>query len=342
MNNIVLSANEVDQMLKGGEVLAWASKVVKKEELNEKELAFSAYAEDLIQNMDRYGSEQAKSMFAGLIIDTIEPEVFGYPNEILREILDEGSLGEFDAVRIYNSPKNTLVAKKSAPRTGNVDRSGIDFTRGTMTQEHLQIEFDLKLSDLRRNGAFQLATYMMFALEEFNKAKFLALFEMIDDLLATGSHSISAASAKVTESSIEELTAKVDDNCFDGTGLIIGLSNNMRDASRAIGSKEGYEVSSSKMKDQLNEVGILPVHNNCKFVSIKAGKKTGDGKHIFPEKTVLGIGGKVGKMYSIGAMRSYTTTDSNNETIHVKLTGVEFGLFIDDSKLDKIWKITLQ
>jgi hypothetical protein len=36
----------------------------------------------------------------------------------------------------------------------------------------LQIETELKMSDLRRDGALGVATLAMFAIEEFNRTKF--------------------------------------------------------------------------------------------------------------------------------------------------------------------------
>ena len=63
------------------------------------------------------------------------------------------SHGEFDKVEVRGSYKNTLVAHESAARTGNVDKSYIDFTVGNVVEKHLQIETEIPMSNLRRDGA---------------------------------------------------------------------------------------------------------------------------------------------------------------------------------------------
>lgn len=335
MNNIELSESRIQDMFTNGEAFEWASKVYNKEELSEEQKAFSSVVDGMVKEIYETSSANATTEIAQIVRKIIEPEVFSVPNEILADIFDDnGQYGEFDLVKVRYSAKNTLVARQSAQRTGNVMKSYIDFTKGTVHETHLQIETELKMSDLRRDGAYGVAQLTMFAIDEFDKQKFRFLMNVADGLIVSGGDNYFSASGTITSAVGEDFTGYVDDeNVNNSEAKVIGLSNRMRELSRAMDL-------SNEMKDTLNNLALLPVVNGCNLVSVKAGKKTGDGQTLLPKDTIYGFSGKIGTMYTKGSMRILTSNDNNAETINLKFTGVEFGLCID--KPEKICKLVIE
>ncbi|NFT08591.1 hypothetical protein FDF26_16260 [Clostridium botulinum] len=334
MNNIELSEVRIQDMFNNGEAFEWASKVYNKEELSEEQKAFSAMIDENVKAIYETSSATATTEIAQIVRKILEPEIFGVPNEILGEIFDDaGQFGEFDKMKVRYSAKNTLVARQSAQRTGNVMKSYIDFTKGQVAETSLQIETELRMSDLRRDGAYGVAQLTMFAIEEFDKQKFRYLLTVSDDLVKSGGENYFTVTGALTSAVVNDFTGYVDDNNLDsGYGKIVGLSNKMRELSRTANC-------SDPMLETLNNTALLPIVNGCNLVSIKKGKKTGDGQTLMPEKKLFGFAGKIGQMYTKGSMRVLTTNDNNSEVISIKFTGVEFGVCID--KPEKIAKLVI-
>lgn len=335
--NIELSEQRIKDMFSTGEACKWAKNVYHKVELSEDEKAFSEVVNDMVNEAWKFNKTDAKESIAQLVGKIIEPEIFESPNEILEQIFDDkGSVGEFDMVKVRNSPKNTLVARQSARRTGNVDKSYIDVTIGEVLETHLQIETELKMSDLRRDGAFGVAELTMFAIEEFNRTMFKIILDFADKLIVDGGKNYQGVTGAITENAVNALTGYVYDNCFEGTPEVVGLSNNIREMCKAKGDK----FMSNTMKDELNNINVLQVLDGVKLVPIKAGKKTGDGQTLLPEKKIFGFCGKIGSMYKKGEMRSMSTDNNNDETISLKFTGVEFGVCV--TKPEKMFKLEIK
>ncbi|WP_195966741.1 hypothetical protein [Clostridium sp. 1001283B150210_160208_E6] len=334
MERIELSEQRVADMFKNGEALQWAKNVFTNAELSEDEKAFSETVDDMVNKAWKYGNTQAKESIAEVVVKIIEPEIFTAPNEILEQMFDVNSYGEFDLLKVKKSYKNTLVAVESANRTGNVDKSYIDFTVGTVMEKHLQIETEIPMSNLRRNGALGVATLAIFALQEFEAKRFAVLMNYLDSLLVGGDN-VKTYTGAMTKEAVDAFTGYLGDYNFDG-GLpqAVGLSTTMRELSRVSGIENYY---SEAMKDKLNQVSMLEVYNGVQLDSIKAGKKMGNGETLLPKDVVIGVAGKIGEMYTKGEMRSLVTNDNNNETISLKFTGVEFGVCID--KIEKIAKL---
>jgi len=318
-------------------MLNWAKNVCQKVELSEAEKAISTEVNGFVADAWKFGNTQARESIAQLIGKIIEPEVFGEPNEILSQIFTESSYGEFDIVKITRSPKNTLIARQSAPRTGNVDKSYIDISVGTAYEEHLQIETELKMSDLRRDGAFGVATLSLMAIEEFNRTKFKSMLNYVDTLIVNGGENYFACTGTLTKTAVDDFTGYLDDNCLNGGNPeVVGLSNKIRELSTAVGVSDFY---SEKMKDELNSTAKLQVYRNSFLVPIKAGAKNGKGETLLPNDRLFGFSGIIGEMYTKGEMRTLVTNDNQNETISLKFTGVEFGVFVD--KIEKVAKIVI-
>ena len=337
MENIILSEARISEMFESGDAFAWAKNVFNKVELSEDEKAFSSVVNDMVNQAWKFGSTQAKESIAQLVGKIIEPEVFSMPNEILSQIFEEASYGEFDIVRIQKSPKNTLIARQSAPRTGNVDKSYIDVSVGLAQETHLQIETELKMSDLRRDGALGVATLTMFAIEEFNRSKFQAVLNHVDSLITSGGENYFTVTGALTKTAVDDFTGYLDDYCLEGSPEVVGLSSKIRELCKASGVADFY---SEIMKNDLNNLAMLKVYNGSYLVPVKDGKKNGAGETLLPKNRLFGFAGKIGTMYSKGEIRTLVTNDNQNETISLKFTGVEFGICID--KPEKVAKIDIK
>lgn len=337
-NKIELSQEQIEDMFYDGRAYKWAENVYKKVELSEDEKAFSEVINGMTAKMYKYGNTQAKDEISELVTRIIEPEVYGYPVEILDNIFNEGdNLGEFDMMRVKKSPRNTLIARQSAPRTGNVDMSYIDFSEGQVAEFHLQIETELAMSDLRRDGAMGIATLAMYAVEEFNRTKFKMLLDYADKLVANGGANYFGVTGTMTKTAVDNFTGYLyDNNTEGGVPEVVGLSNKAREFCKAF----GVDFLSDTSKDLMLKTALLQEVGGCKLVPVLAGKKTGDGSQLLANDRLFGFCGKVGEMYTKGEMRSMTDFDNKGEKIHLKFTGVQFGICI--TKPEKIAKLVIE
>lgn len=333
MERIELSEERIKDMFTSGEALQWAKNVYGNVALSEEEQAFSSMINDLVKDADKYGKTSAKEDIAEIVLKIIEPEVFSAPTEILGKMFRQGSYGEFDKVKVRKSYKNTLIAYESAPRTGNVNKSYLDFEVGAVKEAHIQLETEIRMSDLRRDGALGVATLSVFALQEFEAKKYAIIMNHIDTLLSGGDNVFTYTGA-ITKTAVDDFTGYLVDNCFEGIPSAVGLSNTMRAVSRVAGIENWY---SEAMKDKVNQATMLDIYNGTELVSVKAGKKMGNGETLLPADLVIGFAGQIGELYTKGSLRTLVTNDNNSETISIKFTGVEFGFLID--KPEKIAKI---
>ena len=129
--------------------------------------------------------------------------------------------------QVVNPVVNTVKDESSA-RTGNVKKSYVDFTKGTVKETHLQIETELKMSDLRRQGALGVAEFALMALETFNNKKFAIVMDMIDGLIAGGDNAFECTGGSLTLAGINDFTGYLNDHITEGSPLAIGLSNIIR------------------------------------------------------------------------------------------------------------------
>lgn len=317
-------------------LINWAYNVVNKAQLSQEEIAISEAVNGFVAQVDKFGSQPACVQISQLINKIVEPEVFQEPAEVLTQIFAEASYEEFDKIKYKIAPKNTLIARKSAPRTGNVDRSWIDFSKGTVQETHFQIETDIRMSDMRRNGAYHVALITVFAIEEFNRKKFWTAINFVDSLLAQGGSNVVVSSGGVTAEAFDQLTGYAYDHSADTTPIVAGLSHNIRKALRSAGVKD---VLNDAMKGELNKLTYLKEYNGCRLAPVKSGKLTGEGKTLLPEDRIFAFAGQIGEMYTKGSLRTATISDDNFETISFKFSGVEFGFLVTD--LTKIAKMII-
>lgn len=334
--NIELSEVRVEEMFKSGEAYEWANKVYRNSafkagmELSEEEVAFSEAIDKMTKDAVKYGNTQAREAIAQIIVDIIEPKVFSTPNELLtRFLVDKGNYGEFDMVKVRKSPKNTLVARQSAMRTGNVDKSFLDVAQGNVSETYLQIETELPMSNLRRDGAVGVATLAIYALEAFDKARFNHVLNYCDALITSGDQVFDATGAITSTIAQDLLGYGLDNNVSGGTPLVVGLSNKVREVCKSLDVKH----MSEQMKDNMNTAGTLQHVGGCDMLSVTKGKTLGDGvTKLLPENRVFVFADTIGEMYTKGELITRATEDNNSEKIHLKFSGLQFGVCVTDTK----------
>ncbi len=315
-------------------MVEWANRVANRLELSEEDKAISSAVEGYIKKIDKTNSTQAREALSELIVKIVEPEIFQAPSEILESMFNISSIGEFDTAKIYKSPKNLLIARESVARTGNVKKSYIDYTRGLVVEKHLQLETEMKLSDLRRQGAFQVAKIVEFAIDAFENQKFSIIMGYLDELITDGGENYVECTSEITQEGMDEFNGYLDDHSEGQQPVIIGLSSTLR----PISNFAGYEKS-DRTKDYFNNYSVATRYRDSLIASIKAGRKMGNGETLLPKDRLFGVAGKVGELYTKGELRILSETDINSETIHLKLTGVEFGFCI--TELEKIAKLAV-
>lgn len=340
MNNIELSEKLVSSMEEKGRMLGWARNVVASSKnrnviLSQEDIEISNEINSYIKRVDKHGSQLAGEQIASLINIIVEDEVYNAPSEILDQIFNAGSYDEFDKVKVTKSYKNTLIAYESQARTGNVKKSFLDFTKGNVVEKHLQIETEIKMSDLRRSGALGVAEYALKAIETFNNKKFAIVMEIIDGLIASGNNYFTC-STSITKQAIDDFTDYLHENIAEGTPEAIALHSTMRGIFKIANIEN---TMSNTMLDELNQLTLLPIYNGTALVSIKDGQKMADGEKLLPKNKIYGVAGKIGEYYTKGDLRVLSEVDINREVIHLKYTGVEFGVCITD--IEKIAKLEI-
>lgn len=321
-NNVKIELSEAVQ--RPVDMLQWALNVKNKVELSEEEVAISESVNEVVRKADKFGSRQAKDTIAQLIVEIVEPILFEVPDDLLEKVLNFEDIGEFDAKKIYQSPKNTLVAYESAPRTGNVKKSYINFEKGITKEAHLQIETELKMSNLRRAGALGVAEATLMVLEAFRYKKFKTIIGFIEEIIGMGGDNY-IAGASLTTSMVNQFVDYLNQNNIESDySEIIGLTSMVTKFSR----ESGADTSSDVYKDELLRKAKIKEVGNCLLFDVKDGKKLGNGEKLLPDKKLFGFAGTIGSAYNKGEMRSYVIEDGNTEVISLKFTGVEFGVSI--------------
>ena len=331
MERIELSQAEVHDMMTSGEALAWARKTVNKVELSEREEAFGKMIDDQVNQVWKYGNAMAKSHIAEIIVKIIEPEVFDVPMELLNQIFDQGSIGEFDDIKFESKWINGLVAKQSAIRTGNVEKTYLGVMDSKREITNLEIATEFPMSELRKPNGLGVAELSLYALEAFNNAKYRFLLNFIENKVVPSTAKFTGA---ISEATIEPFLGYLYDNNDSATySQVVGLSNQIRKVSKTAKNSAFY---TDEMKDVLNREAKLQVLDNALLVPIKAGRKDGTGQTLIPDKKLYGFAGKVGQVFNRGELRVHVTENPNSEVFDVMFKGVEFGVAVYPEQERKI------
>ena len=115
-----------DIMNKKGVLFEVAEKVEYKRDLNSEEKEIAEITDSWAREIGETGKDP-ECTIAEFINRTVSEEVYNAPDELLDQIFERGSIGEFDDYEGHKDPKNTLVAHEAA-KGGTVDRSYIDIS----------------------------------------------------------------------------------------------------------------------------------------------------------------------------------------------------------------------
>lgn len=315
-----------------GRLFDWADKVVRKVELSEEDKSISQAVDVWAKKIGN--GEQSAYELSQFITKIVEPEVYNPDSEILSAMFTQGSMGEFDSVNVVESPKNNLLVHESAARSGNVDKSYIDFSRGQSFRTHLQLETEIRMSDLRQNGYKSIANLTNMAIESLNNKKFNSIFNNIDTIITVPSAQGFQVTGGLNMAVMDEATGYLVDR---GTNpILLGLSTDLRGINRM----DGYETFySENMKNALNMNSTLALYNGVKLGSVNASHLLADGSTLLPKKKLFGIADTIGEMTTIGSLRTLQTPDNSREVIGLKFTGFEFMYTI--IRPEKICKVVI-
>lgn len=327
---------EFAEKMETQEIRDWASKVTRNVNLTDTEKNISKEVDAWAKKIGETGAD-ANREIAAFIIKTMSDEVYDKPDALLDLMFERDSIGEFDDYQINKTPKNTLVAYEAA-KGGNVNRSYIDSGYDTPTWKHLQLETELKYSDLRRNGFRTVANLTMFAEEALQNKKIKTVFDILDAAIVGGDQvfAITGNESALTKAVMDKLSLYVLDHLADGgSPIAFGLNK----YAQAIANMAGYTTwMSDSMKDDYNRYGLVKEYGGLLISGFSGARKSADGELLVPPQRIFGIAGRIGTICDRGEMRVYEDYDNSSERIKLKFTGVEFGVKVTNP--EKVAKVT--
>lgn len=297
--------------------LDWASKVQAKAELTAEDVEMS-------QEIDVWAKEIGNGIrpaveLSAYLTKVTQPIYENAPFELLENFFEFSNVGEFDNFEEIEDAKNTLQAFEAARAVGNVDRTFIDYRSAAPTWKHIQLETEVTLEKLRKGGYKTVAELTAFAEEAMRNKMFQMIMNVVDALIVSGDNYGTGALSETTVDAIVDYL-----NDYSNEGMILGTSAKINEIRKLVPAT----LLSDGMKETLNRQGGLPFYRGVGFIGIPRTAKLADGTMPVPVNTVYGIAGKVGEIINRGDMRVLSSQDNNSEKIHLKFTGMEFGVVI--------------
>lgn len=268
---------------------------------------------------------------AAYIKRTVQEEVYNTPDELLDQIFDRGSVGEFDDVEYNKEAKNTLIAYEAA-KGGSVDASFIDFSALNPTWKNRQVETNISYVDLRKNGFKSIAGLTAFGVESLKNALFHDVFGAMDTAITGGEQKIDVTGSAPTQTAMDALSLYLTDR--DPNSVAVGLTKYAQQIARMTNY---YQYMSDAMKDEFNRYGLTKFFDGVKIAGISSAKKQGDGTLLIPDKRIFGISGKIGALDMKGDLHVYETMDNQSESVKIKIADFTYGYAI--TNIDKVAKI---
>ena len=327
---------DIAEMIENTNMMELASKTANQAVLNDDEREVVAQLDEWAREIGKTGHDKDHEI-AAFVEKTINTEIVNYPDELLDDIFDRGSIGEFDDYHARTEPKNTLRAIEAA-KGGNVDRSYIDFTALTPSWKNRQVETGLSFVDLRKNGWKSVALLTDFAMDALRNAMFYDIFSAVDTAVASGNPNyIANASTTLLQASMDELALYVND-LAQSNAYIIALSKYIQQASKLTG------FASDGMKDEVYRTGFLGKYDGIPMrrVSSHATLNNDGTTLLLPDKRVFGIAGKIGSLDMRGDVHVYQSEDIDDEKVHIKVADFTYGYAFSEAAADHVAKIVLQ
>lgn len=320
-------------MEKNGVLFDVAEKVEYRRELNAEEKEIAEISDAWAREIGKTGKDP-ECTIAAFINRTVNEELYNAPDELLDQIFERGSVGEFDDVEGGKSLKNTLIAHEAA-KGGTVDRSWIDFTNVKPTWKNRQVETDLSYVDLRKNGFKSIATLTTYMKEACQNYLYFDALSMADEAVTGGEQLITVAGTTPTIEAMDALSLYLNDRADDN--VIITL-NKYAQAIRRMPNFAQY--LSNDMKNDFNRYGLMKNYDGINIAGISGAKKMGDGSMLLPDKRIYGVAGKLGNLDMKGEIHTYQDMNNQSEKIHLMLKDFTYGFML--TNIENFAKITLQ
>ena len=325
---------EIDELMKkDGVLFEVAEKIEYRRDLNAEEKEIAEISDAWARNIGETGKDPDCTI-AEFINRTVNDEVYNAPDELLDQIFERGSVGEFDDYEGHKAPKNSLVAHE-ASRGGTVNRSYIDISVLKPVWKNRQVESDLSYADLRRNGFKSIATLATFMKEACQNALFYDALSMADTAVTGGEQLIPVAGTTPTLEAMDALSLYLNDR---GSDNVIITLNKYAQAIRRMPNFAQY--MSTDMKNEFNRYGLVKTYDGINIAGISGARKTGLGNLLLPDKRIYGISGKIGNLDMKGESHTYQDMNNQSEKIHIMFKDFSYGIML--TNIENFAKVTLQ
>ena len=265
-------------------------------------------------------------LLSALITKALTPDVVSAPGELLGRMFVEGTIGEFDDSRLEYGPKNTLQAHE-AIIGGNVDMSYIDHTVVTPTRVGLAIETSIPYQELRR-GYKNVANLVNMAREAFEQKKVSLVMNAVSAAITNGAANyIGEGGTLPTDTSMGELALYLADVTENGEMLAFGLNKYIQ----AIGNLSNANINKTDVEKSMwfRDGFLFAILVLTLLVSLdSASWQTAPSSS--PTTPLIGVGGKIGTLETVGSLNVYETMDNDAEKIKLKMNGYTFAYAIAD------------
>lgn len=324
MNNV-----EVAEILNSVDMYELASKTVNKTELSENESVAVSELDRRFKEIGKAGYDRDHEI-AAFVQKTINEEIYNAPDELLDEIFERDTIGEFDDYEAAVLPPKNTLTPYDAVQGGNVDRSFLDISTLKPTWKNYQIEFELSFRDIKTNGWKSVALFTDYAVAAFKNKMFYDVLNAIDSGVALGADNyIAETTSMPTQASMDKMALYLMEQEGESRS-IVALAKYIQAASKLT------SFVSDELINEVNRNGRLGVYDSCSLYPISSAKKLGDGSLILPDKRMFGIAGRVGTLTMRGDINVYQHEDTNKEKFHFKLAGFNFGYAFNKDTLDKV------
>jgi len=328
----ILTSEMQDVMAKKHVLFDVAEKVEYKRELTAEEKEIAEISDAWAREIGETGKDP-DCQIAAYIKKTVQDEVYNAPDELLDQMFERGSVGEFDDVEYNREAKNTLIAHEAA-KGGVVDRSWIDMSAVYPTWKNRQVETDLSYVELRKNGFKSVANLTVFMKESCQNALFYDVLVQVDNAIVGGEGKIDVAGSAPTLDAMDALALYLNDRSDDS--VIVSLTKYAQ-AVRRMPSFAQY--MSDDMKNEFNRYGLVKSYDMIGVAAISGAKRQGNGSLLIPDKRIFGIAGKVGSLDMKGDIHVFQDMNNQSEQVHLMLKDFTYGFAI--TKIENCAKIVL-
>lgn len=309
-----------------------AEKMEYKRELSTEEKEIAEISDAWARNIGETGKDP-DCQIAAYIKKSVQEDVYDAPDELLDQLFERGSIGEFDDVEYVKAAKNTLIAHEAA-KGGVVDRSWIDVSAVHPILQNRQIETDMSYVDLRKNGFKAVSNVIVFMKEACQNSLFYDMLAQIDNAIIGGEGKIDVTGSAPTLDAMDALSLYLNDRSDDS--VIVALTKYAKSIRRMPGFAQ---YMSDNMKNDFNRYGLVKTYDSIGIAGISGAKRQGNGSLLIPDKRIFGIAGRVGNLDMKGDIHVFQDMNNQSEQVHVMLKDFTYSFAI--TKIENCAKIVL-